>query len=116
MNPSEFNILHIFHLSSVLILIGLTFYAFAGAPETRKRVLMLAGIASLLVLGSGFRMWQAQFGFVLAGWILVKFLCWLGISAFSALAYRRRDKTVLFAIVTVVLAVIAVTMAITKPF
>jgi hypothetical protein len=61
-------------------------------------------------------MWQVQFGFVFAGWILVKFLCWLGISAFSGVAYRLRDKAGLFALLTVLLAIVAVTMAYTKPF
>lgn len=116
MSPHEFNFLHVFHVSSVLLLIGLTFYAFAGAPETRRRVVAWAGVASLLVLLGGVRMWQVQFGFVMAGWILLKALCWLGISAIGGLAYRRREKAGLLAILTVVLAIIAVTMAYTKPF
>ena len=116
MSPQEFNALHISHVSSVLLLIGLTFYAFAGSPETRKRVLMYSGIASLLVFLTGLRMWQAQFGFVMAGWIFVKLACWLGISAFSGLAYRRREKAGLFAVLTILLAVVAVAMAYAKPF
>jgi len=50
MSPAEFNFLHIFHISSVLLLIGATFYAFAAPPETRKRVAIFSGIAALLVL------------------------------------------------------------------
>ena len=115
MSPGEFNFLHVFHVSSVLILLGLTFYAFAGAAETRGRVLALAGIASLFALGSGLRMWQVQFGFVLAGWVAVKVLCWLGISAMGGLAYRRREKVGILSLVTVALAVTAVAMAYVKP-
>ena len=116
MSPHEFNFLHVFHVSSVLVLIGLTFYAFAGAPDTRRRVTIWAGIASLLVLASGIRMLQAEFNFAFAGWVWVKLACWLGISAFSGIAYRRREKAGVFAVVTALLAVIAVIMAYTKPF
>ncbi len=63
MNPQELNTLHIVHVLSVLGLTGATFYAFAGAPESRKRVLMWSGIASLLVLLHDVRMWQADYQF-----------------------------------------------------
>lgn len=116
MSPQEFNALHIFHLTAVLLLVGCTFFAFAGAPETRKRVLMWSGIASLLVLLSGVRMWQSQFGFAFAGWILVKLVCWLAISAFAGIAYRRREKVGLFAVLTIVLSATAIAMAYLKPF
>ena len=47
MSPAELTVLHITHVSAVLVLIGYTFFAFAGAPETRKRVLMITGVALL---------------------------------------------------------------------
>ena len=37
---------YILHVISVLVLTGYTFYAFAAAPDTRKRVMMITGIAS----------------------------------------------------------------------
>ncbi len=116
MSPHEFNFLHAFHVSSVLLLVGLTFYALAGAPETRKRVVMWSGIVSLLVVGSGIRMWQAEFNFAMAGWVFLKLLCWLGISALAGMAYRRREKAGLFGALTAILAILAVTLAYTKPF
>jgi hypothetical protein len=116
MSPNEFNLLHILHVSGVLILISFTFLAFAGAPETRRRVVSAAGLGSLLVLATGFRMWQAQFSFALAGWVLVKIVCWLAVSAFAGLGYRRRAKAGLFAVLSILLAVTAVTMAYLKPF
>ena len=116
MSPAEFNILHIIHVSSVLMLIGATFYAFGGAPETKTRVAIYSGIAALLVLLSGFRMWQAQFGLAPAGWVIVKLVCWLGIASFSGLAYKRREKAALWVALTLILAVLAVTMAYVKPF
>lgn len=116
MSPHEFNFLHVFHVSSVLVLIGLTFYAFAGAPDTRRRVTIWAGVASLLVLASGIRMLQAEFNFAFAGWVWVKLVCWLCISALGGMAYRRRERAPLFGLLTVLLAIIAVAMAYTKPF
>jgi hypothetical protein len=115
MSPAEFNFLHIFHISSVLLLIGATFYAFAAPPQTKTRVAILSGIAALLVLVSGFRMWQVEFGMAPAGWIVVKLICWLAIASFSSLAYRRREKAWLWITLTIVLAIVAVTMAYVKP-
>ena len=51
MSPTTY---HILHVSSLLVLFGYTFYAFAAPAETRKRVLVITGIASLLVLIGGF--------------------------------------------------------------
>ena len=116
MTPQEFNALHIVHVVAVLLLIGVTFFAFGGPPETKKRTAIWAGIASLLVLLTGLRMWQAELNFVLAGWIVVKSVCWLAISAFSGLAYRRRQFAGWLAVTTVVLAAIAVAMVYIKPF
>jgi hypothetical protein len=100
----------------VLLLIGATFYAFAAAPQTKTRVAVFSGIAALLVLMSGFRMWQTQFGMAVAGWVIVKLVCWLAIASFSSLAYRQRERAGLWITLTIVLAVIAVTMAYLKPF
>jgi len=43
----------IVHLTSLIILLGYTFYAFAAPAETRKRVMILTGIMSLLVVITG---------------------------------------------------------------
>ena len=116
MNPHELNALHVLHLSGVLVLIAYTFFAFAGPTETRKRVLMITGIASLLVVLTGVRMWQSLLSFHLFGWIVVKLVCWLGLAAMSGLAYRKREMTETLMIVTLVLAITAVAMAFIKPF
>ena len=52
MSPTIYYILHV---TSVLVLTGYIFYAFAAAPATRKRVMMITGIASVLALVGGFR-------------------------------------------------------------
>ena len=116
MNPTESNVLHLFHVIGLLILTGYTFFAFAGPPETRKRVLMITGIASLLVLLTGIRMWQGLYGFGAFGWIFVKLACWLGVSALTGIAYRKREKANFLMVVAMLLLVIAVGMVYLKPF
>jgi uncharacterized membrane protein SirB2 len=107
---------HIIHLTSLFVLLGYTFYAFAAPAETRKKVLIITGIASLLVLISGFglitKVYQNQF----AGWMIVKLVCWLGLSALAGLGYRRRGAVGAFALVAVALAFVAVVMVYAKPF
>ena len=115
MNLQELTTLHIIHVLAVLGLTGATFYAFAGAPESRKRVLMWSGIASLLVLLTGVRMWQAEYNFH-GGWVVVKLVCWLGISALSGIAYRRRRVTGLLILLTLALLATALAMVYVKPF
>ena len=106
---------HILHVASVLVLTGYTFYAFAAAPETRKRVLMISGIASILALVGGFGL-QAKLGYGFPGWLIVKLVCWLGLSALAGMGYRRRGAVGALAAVAVLLALIAVVMVYTKPF
>ena len=116
MSPQELATLHVLHLTGVLVLIGFTFFAFAGPAETRPRVLMITGIASLLVLLTGVRMWQSLLGFHVFGWIVVKLVCWLGLSAISGVAYRKRALTNTLMVTTLGLAITAVAMAFVKPF
>lgn len=115
MSPAEYNALHILHVLSVLIMGATVFYAAAGAPETRKKALMWSGIASLLALLTGVRMWQAIYQFS-GVWAVVKLVAWFLISGFVGLAYKRREKARLWIGLTVVLAAVAVTMVYTRPF
>ena len=113
MSPTVY---HILHLSALLILTGYTFYAFANpAPETRKRVLMITGIASLVMLISGFGLLSKLYQNHFAGWVIVKLVCWLGLSALAGMAYRRRQKGPLAA-AAVALLLVAVVMVYAKPF
>ena len=116
MNIQELNALHIIHIASVIVLIAYTFFAFAGPPETKKRVMMITGIATLLVLLTGIRMWQGVYAFAAMGWIIVKIVCWLGLSALTGMAYRRREKANVLMIVALVLAITALAMVYVKPF
>jgi len=106
---------YILHVVSVLVLTGYTFYAFAAPAETRKRVMMITGIASLLALVGGFGL-QAKLGFGFPGWLIVKLVCWLGLSALAGFGYRRRGAAGTLAVIALALATVAVVMVYTKPF
>lgn len=115
MNLSELNALHILHVFFALVMVGTVFYACVGTEGARKRVLMWSGIASLLVVLTGVRMWQGLYGF--AGlWPIVKLVCWLGLSACAGLAYRRRGQASLWLMLALVLALTSLTMVYLKPF
>lgn len=116
MNPHELNFLHACHVIAVLTLTAFTFFAFAGTPDTRKRVMLITGVASLLILLTGIRLWQGVLKFAPAGWIFVKIACWLGLSALSGIAYRKRDKANLLMSIALILAVVAVAMVYVRPF
>ena len=116
MNPHEYIILHLLHVAGALVLMGHTFYAMAAPPETRRKVLMWSGGASLVMLLTGLRMWQTIYGFAPAGWLVVKMICLLGLSALAGIAYRRRELAGVLAWVALVLAVTAVAMVYLKPF
>lgn len=107
---------YVIHLVSLFVLFGYTFYAFAAPAETRKKVLMLTGIASLLVLISGFGLLSKVYSNQFQTWMIVKLVAWLGISALAGLGYRRRGKAGVFAVVAIVLALAAVVAVYVKPF
>ena len=116
MNPHEINLLHVVHVAAVVILIAYTFLGFAGTPDTRKRVLVMTGIASLLILLTGIRMWQGMFAFKMMGWILVKGFCWLVLSALTGVAYRKREKVGALTVIVLGLTVVALVMVYHRPF
>ena len=116
MNPRELSLLHVVHVAAVVVLIAYTFFAFAGAPETRKRVLIITGVASLLALLTGIRMWQGAYGFAMMGWVIVKGVCWLGLSAMTGMAYRKRDQVNALMVVVLALAIVALVMVYYRPF
>ena len=112
MSPTVY---HILHLVSLFVLFGYTFYAFAAPAETRKRVLMITGIASVLVLVSGFGLISKLYGNKFELWMIIKMVAWLGLSALTGFGYRRRGAAGTLAIVAIVLAVLAVSMVYLKP-
>lgn len=113
MSPTTY---YIIHLVSLFVLAGYTFYAFAAPAETRKKVLMLTGIASVLVLISGFGLISKVYSNQFQGWMIVKLVAWLGLSALAGLGYRRRGAARVFAVVAIVLVLAAVIAVYVKPF
>ncbi len=112
MTPTFYHILHVF---SVLVLTGYTFYAFAAAPETRKKVMIITGVASLLALVGGFGL-QAKLAVGWPGWLVVKIVCWLGLSALAGIGYKRRGAAGTLAMIAIAVAFVAVVLVYTKPF
>lgn len=114
MNPSFYHILHVF---SLFVLTAHTYMAFANpAPENRKRTMMITGIASLLVLISGFGLISKLYSNHFAGWMIVKLVCWLALSALAGLAYRKVAMRGLLSFLGLALLLIALVMVYLKPF
>lgn len=109
MNPLYYALLHVF---SLFVLTAHTFMAFANpAPENRKRALMVTGIASLLVLISGFGLLAKLHNNHFAGWVIVKLVCWLGLSMLAGMAFRRphlRSQLSLTALVLILTSLVMV--------
>ncbi|MBL9188853.1 MAG: hypothetical protein JNK23_15325 [Opitutaceae bacterium] len=112
MSPVVYQVLH---LVSILVLTGFTFYAFAAPPETRKRVLMLTGIASLLAFVAGFAL-LAKFKLGWPGWVFVKMACWLALSALAGFGYRKRESVGALSFIATLAIILAVVMVYTRPF
>lgn len=115
MSPAENTALHILHVFSAIGLVGTIFFASAGPPESRKKLLGWSGAASLLVILTALRLWQGLYNFS-GGWPIVKIFCWLGISALAGIAYRRRERAGLWLSLCILLAFVAVLMVYSKPF
>ena len=114
MNPSFYHILHLF---SLFVLTAHTYMAFANpAPENRRSTMMITGIASLLVLASGFGLLAKLYSNHLAGWMVVKLVCWLGLSALSGIVYRKAHLRGLFSFLGLTLILVALLMDYLKPF
>ncbi len=114
----------ILHVGSILLLTGITFAIFGGAPENRKKLLMaLGGILSLVALFGGFGLASSKMGVVQQPnpahwplWIWIKVFCWLWLSAIGGIAYRRRNESRQWLLITVVILVTALVMVYVKPF
>lgn len=107
----------VLHLLSLAVLSAHTFMAFANpAPENRKRTMMITGIAALLMIVSGFAMLSINKIPFSTGWVWVKFVCLLGLSAMAGIAYRRPHLRGLLSKITLVLVALAIVMVYFRPF
>ena len=108
MNPVYYSLLHVF---SLFILSAHTFMAFANpAPENKKRTMMVTGIASLLVAVSGGGLLATLYPHQFPGWVIVKLVCWLGLSALAGIVYRRPHLRGTLSVVALLLTLTALVM------
>ncbi len=108
---------HLLHLFSLFVLTAHTFMAFGNPdPVNKKRTMMITGIASLLVLASGFGMLHLLAIPFATGWVIVKFICWLGLSSLSGVVYRRAQLRGLLSMISLLLILTAVYMVYFRPF
>ena len=112
----SYNIFHLVHLFGLFALTGVTVAAcFYSQHATRKKVLMWAGISSLVVFLAGFGLLGIQkIGF--PGWIIVKLICWLGLSAIAGISFRKPEKANLLCAISFLLILIALSMVEFRPF
>jgi len=107
---------YLLHVAAGFVLVGLTFQACASpTPQTRSRVLMVGGIASLVMLVGGFGLLaKLELGF--PGWVLLKLACWLVLSALAGFAFRRPAMAGGFRFLALVAVLAAVWAVYYKPF
>ena len=108
---------HLLHLFSLFVLTAHTFMAFGNPdPMNKRRTMTITGIASLLVLVSGFGMLHLLAIPFSTGWVIVKFVCWLGLSSLSGVVYRRAHLRGLLSMISLLLILTAVYMVYFRPF
>ncbi|MFT7668552.1 MAG: hypothetical protein ACI8X5_001246 [Planctomycetota bacterium] len=113
MNPIIYSIIHVV---CIILLTAFTFQAFAEPDlKNRSRILRLTGIFGLLAAIAGFGL-QAKLieGFPL--WLIVKIVCWLGITGMAGIAFRKPDKTKALSMITMALIIVAVLAVYLRPF
>ena len=114
MHPVYYSILHGF---SLLVLTAHTFMAFANpAPQNRRQTLIITGIASLLMLVSGFGLIARVYQNHIFAWMVVKMVCWLLFSGLAGVAFRRPALRGPLAATGLTLLLIALVMVYLKPF
>lgn len=106
---------YIVHVVGVILLAGYTFQAFSAPAEQRSRLLRITGILSVLVLIAGFGL-QAKLHDGFPVWMILKMICWLGISGMVGMAFRKPEKRGMFSMITLVLIVVAVVAVYVRPF
>jgi hypothetical protein len=113
MSPLVYQIMHV---TAAILLVGFTFQAFAAPnPERRGATLRNTGILSILVLVGGFGL-SAKMGYGFPVWMIIKLVCWLGLSAITGIAFRKPEKACTLAVISIVLVIVAVLAVYIKPF
>ena len=112
MNPLIYAVAHVL---SAFVLVAFTFQAFiAPHPQFKRRLMMYTGIASLVMLVAGFGL-RAKLNTGFPLWLVIKIVCWLGVSALSGLAFRTPSLARVYSLVALALIAVAVACVYFKP-
>ena len=68
------------------------------------------------MLGSGFAMAGVMHIPFSSGWVIVKMVCWLGLSGLAGMAYRKAHLRGVLSVVALALVTVALFMVYLKPF
>ncbi len=93
MNPAVYQILHV--LSLVALSAG-AFYSFAAPATSKKKVMMVTGIAAVLLLVSGFGLLAKLHDNQFSAWVIIKLVAWLGLAGLAGIGFRKREKPCVF--------------------
>ncbi|QDU65426.1 hypothetical protein [Engelhardtia mirabilis] len=108
---------HFIHVTSLLLLAGVTFAAIANpAPERRKKALMLSGLLGVIALVGGFGLVSKALGGEWQTWVFVKIGCWLLLAGMTGLIFRRPEAGRLWGTIAVILIAVAVFCVYYRPF
>lgn len=114
----------ILHIAGLLLtvfglfgLIAISWNDSAPKASLRKTLMISHGIGLLLLLVAGFGL-AARLNLMgqLPNWIYAKLGIWLLVGGAPALIKRQPKKAALWFVVTLILVLLAVTFAVTKPF
>lgn len=113
----RYSVYKILHLIALLLLTTELFKAFAcPVPEKRRRTLILTGLAALIMLISGFGMVEVTKVPLLSGWLLVKLVCWLTLTAMAGLVFRQPQWARRLQYLAATLLIVAIIMVCVRPF
>ena len=115
MSPTLYSFLHV---ASAFLLVGYTFFIFASPKlsENRRKAMMISGILSLVMLVGGFGLVARMYENTWHSFILIKLVCWIGLSAMAGLAFRKPQSVRTLAYMSRLLVLIAVWAVYFKPF
>lgn len=123
MPHSFYNFLHLVGIFLVLFSLGaIVLHTFNGGTKNysaRKWIAILHGTGLLIIFVAGFGL-IARLGLVGQGvwpnWILIKLGVWITLGLMPILLYRKPKLSVLWGVLTILLASLAAWVAINKPF
>ena len=104
------------HVAAAILLVAASYAALAAPlPEHRRPLLMRSGIFALLIFVTGFGLHGMQ-RMPWEGWVFVKIACWVVLAMMVPLVFRQPGNVATLRVVTAATVVVAVIMAIIRPF